>query len=154
MLALGQTGFGTGGGDGGIGHLGVTQRVDLLLCGQNLITYGAMLALGQTGFGTGGSDGGVGHLGVTSCLDALRFFFTTVTGALTYTLLGASRLLDCRPVTPSMGMLGQGGFRFRRTLRVRFGNGRLLDAGIDSIRVAYGCRRILRIAGNQYREED
>ena len=72
MLALGEAAFGTGGGHGGVGDIGVTQRRNHGLRCENFTAGRAMLALGKAAFGTGGGHGGVGDLGVNVRSDAVR----------------------------------------------------------------------------------
>ena len=65
VLALCQTGLGTGGFHSCVDHFGVTLGSNNFLCGQNGITDGAVLAFCQTGLGTGSFHSCVDHLGVT-----------------------------------------------------------------------------------------
>ena len=71
VRTLGQTGFGTSGSLGCIGHGLVTQCVHHILRNDGFVTYGAVRTLGQTGFGTSGSLGCIGHGLVTQCFDQL-----------------------------------------------------------------------------------
>ena len=67
LLALGQTGVFTVGGNGRQNFVGVAQCCNDLLCNQSLAADGALLALGQTGVFTVGGNGRQDFLGVAQC---------------------------------------------------------------------------------------
>ena len=69
VLALGQTGFGTGGSNSLVDDLSVTQGSNTLLSNQDLSADGAVLALGSTHQGTGGGDSLINDLGVAQCVN-------------------------------------------------------------------------------------